>query len=283
MKTLAAFLGTTLIAISASAQPKAEPKAPPTTPPTTLKPATPPAPQQQTDDMKAFEKDLDALFASGGLTSEQAAQRAKSASPTVRRKVAEVDAAIASAETAELARVPQVGAKLQYTRLSDIDPVIIDLMIPGVMPFQFSPVILNTYAATANININLSDYVLRYPALVEGAKLGLQTAKISKTSAEVSAGQDARLAYYEWVRAKLQVLISQRQLAQVQATLGQVRALADAQRLSKADLMRVESQEAQAEQVVDQLQNLSQLREEQLRLLIGETGPLTIGEDIRQD
>ncbi|MCX5742761.1 MAG: TolC family protein [Proteobacteria bacterium] len=276
MKTLAAFLGTTLFALSASAQPKAPtPKAPvPTTP------VAPPvvAPQPATDDMATFEKELGALFAANGLTSEQAAQRARTASPTVRRKVAEVDVAIAQAEQAELARVPQVGAKVQYTRLSSIDQ---PMIAPG---FSF-PVYLNSYAATAQVGVNLSDYVLRYPALVDGAKLGLETARISRRSAEVSAGQEARLSYYEWVRAKLQVLISTRQLAQVRATLGQVRALAEAQRLSKADLMRVESQEAQAEQVVDQLQNLALLREEQLRLITGATpeDKFEIGEDVRQD
>jgi outer membrane protein TolC len=48
--------------------------------------------------------------------------------------------------------------------------------------------------------------------------------------------------------------------------------------------MRVESQEAQAEQIVDQLGQLAALREEQLRLLIGAgSEPLAIGEDIRAD
>ena len=49
--------------------------------------------------------------------------------------------------------------------------------------------------------------------------------------------------------------------------------------------MRVESQEAQAEQVVDQLQQFALLREEQLRLSIGAPAnePLALGEDIRKD
>lgn len=265
MKTLAAVLGTTLLAITpALAQPA---------------PETAPSGAPTAD---AFEKDLAALFSASGLTSQAAATRAKTASPTVRRRIAEVDAAIASAENAELARVPQVGAKLSYTRLSEVD----------LPPFNFGgmefanpfPQILNNYGASANIAIALSDYVLRYPAIVQGAKLGLEVARVSRQSAEVTAGQEARIAYYEWVRAKLQVLISKRQLAQVSATLGQVRALAEAQRLSKADLMRVESNEAQAQQIVYQLQNLSDLREEQLRLLIGAEASetLEIGEDIRQ-
>jgi outer membrane protein len=101
----------------------------------------------------------------------------------------------------------------------------------------------------------------------------------------VDAGQDARLAYYEWLRAKLNVLVAKRQLVNVQATVGQIRAQAEVQRVSKADLLRVESQEAEAEQTLDQLTNLSDLREEQLRLLIGAgTGEqLALGEDIRKD
>ncbi|MDQ3300689.1 MAG: TolC family protein, partial [Myxococcota bacterium] len=115
--------------------------------------------------------------------------------------------------------------------------------------------------------------------------LGAEAARIGKRGSELDAAQEARIIYYEWVRSRLQVLIATRQLTQVRATLGQVRALADAQRVSKADLMRVESQEAQIEQVADQLRYLSELREEQLRLLIDATAgePLAIGEDIRAD
>ena len=131
----------------------------------------------------------------------------------------------------------------------------------------------------------ISDYVLKVPKVTELADAGYTTAAVGKKSAEINASQDARLSYYELVRARLQVLVAQRSLAQVQATLGQVRALAENQRLSKADLMRVESQEAQAEQTLDQLQNLADLREEQLRILIG-AGPeekLGLGEDVRGD
>jgi outer membrane protein len=236
-------------------------------------PAAPAAP----DDMAAFEHDLDALFAPGGLTADQAASRATGSSPTVRRRVAEIDAAIAQAESAELARVPVLSGRASYTRLSRVDPP----MIPGFD--SVFPVILNSYLAEAQLVVPLSDYLLRYPKLIEAARLGVDAARIGKRSSEIGAGQDARLAYYEWVRARLQVLIAQRQRLQVARTLDQVRALAEAQRLSKADLMRVESQDAEAEQVVAQLAYLSQLREEQLRLLIGAPAgePLAIGEDIR--
>ena len=236
------------------------------------KPAAPVA-----EDMASFEKDVDALFVQGGLTADQAAARAGKVSPTVRRNAAQVEVAIATAEAAELARVPQVGAKLAYTRLSPLDPLSFG---PGIPPFEFP---VNSYAAQASVIVPLSDYVFRYPKLIAAAKSATEAARTSRSSAEINAGQEARLAYYEWIRAKLQVLIAQRQYLQVKAVLKQVRALADAQRLSKADLMRVESQEAQAEQVTAQLRNLETLREEQLRLLIGATHgeQLGAGEDVR--
>jgi len=238
--------------------------------------AAQPAKPDASVDMASFDKDLDALFVKGGLTADQASSRAAGASPTVRRAAASIDVSVATAEAAELTRVPRVGLTATYTRLSPLDPLV---FAPGSPPFTFAD---NSYAGQATIAIALSDYVTRYPKLIEGARLGIEAARSGKKSNELDAGQDARIAYYEWVRAKLQVMIATRQLTQVRATLGQVRALAEAQRLSNADRMRVESQEAQAEQILDQLSNLSELREEQLRLLIGAGAePLAIGEDIR--
>jgi outer membrane protein TolC len=236
------------------------------------------------DDMTAFEKDLDALFVHGGLTAEQAAARAGSVSPTVHRRNAELEASIAGSAAAELALIPQVSGKLVYQRLSFISPFLLPNPINPMMPFKIA-FLQNSYDAQANLGVPISDYVVRFPKLVDAAHLGEEASRVNQKSAEVSAGQDARVAYYEWVRAKLQVLIAQRQLVQVQTTLTQMRALADAQRLSKAELLRVESQEAEAEQTLDQLQNLSSLREEQLRLLIGarEDEPLAVGEDIRTE
>lgn len=298
--SLAPSLLALLAAAPAFAQPAKPAPAPTTKPaaPTTTKPAAPtpaappatarrpappaatPAAKPTTDDLAEFDRDLDALFAQGGLTADQAASRAGAASPTVRRRLAEIEASVAQVDAARLAYVPQISGKLSYTRLSKIDPVVIPV---GGQEFRIES-FPNAYLAEGQVVVPLSDYVLRFPKLIDAAKLGADAAQLNKRASEVSAGQDARLAFYEWVRAKLQVLISKRQLLQVQKTLDQVRALAEVQRLSKADLLRVESQEAEAEQVVDQLENLAVLREEQLRLLIGAGNePLAIGEDIRTE
>lgn len=249
----------------------AQPAAPSPAPPPVARKMPPPIDS-------TFETELDGLFTPGGLTADQAAVRAIKVSPSVLRSAAEIEIAIAQAETAELARIPRVAASLGYTRLSYIEPF---LFAPGTPGIEF---LQNNMAGKAEVGVPISDYVLRFPKLIAAAKAGEEAARVGRRSSEINAAQEARISYYEWVRAHLQVLVARRQLAQVESTLGQIRALAEVQRVSRADLMRVESNQAQAEQAVAQLTQLVALREEQLRLLIDvPDGPLTIGEDIRLD
>lgn len=282
---LSLLLATPAFAQPASKQPAPKQPAPKQPAPATAAapgaPAAAPAagPGVATDDPAGFDRDLDQLFATGGLTSDQAASRAAKASLAVLRRAAELDAAVAQSDAAELARVPQLRGTASYTRLSYIKPFVFTIPGVGTLPILS---LQNSYLTEAQAVVPLSDYVLRFPKTIDAARLAAESARINHRASEVSAGQDARVAYYEWVRASLQVLVTKRQLLQVQKTLEQVRALAEVQRLSKADLLRVESQEADNERVVDQAQNIARLREEQLRLLIGASSePLTIGEDIR--
>ncbi len=266
--TLRMTLALTLLSVTPAL---AQPAAPSPAPPPVARKMPPPVDS-------TFETELDGLFTPGGLTADQAAVRAVKVSPSVLRSAAEIEIAIAQAETAELARIPRVAASLGYTRLSYIEPF---LFAPGTPGIEF---LQNNMAAKAEVGVPISDYVLRFPKLIAAAKAGEEAARVGRRSSEINAAQEARISYYEWVRARLQVLVARRQLAQVESTLGQIRALAEVQRVSRADLMRVESNQAQAEQAVAQLTQLVVLREEQLRLLIDvPDGPLTIGEDIRLD
>jgi outer membrane protein len=230
-------------------------------------------------DAATFDAEVAALVGqAGGLTAETAATRAAKTSPEVRRKLAEVAAATAATRQVELVRVPQVSAHARYTRLSDVDA---PMLAPG---FSF-PVFLNSYTVGAQLALPLSDYLLTFPDLTAAARAGRDAARAAERSTAVDVAANARVAYYEWVRARLQVLVGQRLVAQINASLTQVRALAEVQRLSRADLLRVEAQRAQAELTLAQLENLAVLREEQLRILIGAKPEevLTIGEDVRQD
>src|SRR5450432_969386 len=112
--------------------------------------------QTAQEDPNGFEKDLDALFTPNGLTADQAASRAAAVSPTVQRKVAEVEAQIATAEATELQQVPQIGGKLQYQRNSIIPPFTIPI---AGMNFSIPSSLANNYIAEATANVALSDYI----------------------------------------------------------------------------------------------------------------------------
>jgi outer membrane protein TolC len=233
------------------------------------------------DDEAEYAKEIDSLFVKGGLTSDQAAQRAPGVSPAVQRQAAELAASAAQLEAVEYAYVPHVGANASYTRLSFIPPVELGF---GTMMFTI-PFLQNQYIVQAQLAVPVSDYFLRFPKLKEAAQLSEQSTRVNGQAAAVNSSEDARVAYYEWVRAKLSVVIARRQLAQVQTTLAQVRALADVQRVSRAELLRIESQEAATQQQLDVVTNIVVLREEQLRLLIGAASDemFQIGEDVRGD
>lgn len=226
----------------------------------------------------AVDAELDLLFHEGGLTAEAAAARAAKVSPEVRRRAADVAAANAAATKVQLVNVPRVAGTLQYVRLSSIDA-------PELAPGFSFPVLLNSYSATAEVAVPLSDYVFRIPALVAGARQALEAARTSQQSTAVAVAAAAKLAYYEWLRAVLQKVVAERSVTQVEATLGQVRSLVEVQRASRADLLRVEALLAQARQAASQLGGVVALRAEALRLTIGagEGEPLLIGEDIRRD
>ena len=74
-------------------------------------------------------------------------------------------------ETVELALVPQITGTAGYTRLSEIQP----LMVGGGFNIEFPP---NNYVVTGQIGVPLSEYIWRFPRLIQAAKLGAHVATL---------------------------------------------------------------------------------------------------------
>ena len=224
------------------------------------------------------EPEVDVPYVAGGLTAAEAAARARASSPAVWRKAAELEAAAANLDAAKNLRVPALTAKLSYTRLSPVDS---DVSPRGVGTAGI-PQILDIYDAQAQLVVPLSDYFVRTPHLISAARLGRQSALLGARGSQADAAIGGIHAYYEWVRGRLQLSIANRQLAAVRANVQQVRSLVAVQRVARAELMRLESAEAEAEQTHDRLRELATLREEVLRLQIGARADelLSIGEDL---
>jgi outer membrane protein len=225
-----------------------------------------------------FQSAVASLFQAGGLTPAEISKRAIATSSEVARKEAEVSSAVLAAQRTELAKIPRLGVSAGYTRLSSIEP---PMFAPGVS----IPAFFNSYTASAALGIPVSDYVLRIPKIIAAAQKGSDAARSTENATRVMVGAQSITLYYEWMRTRVQTLVAERSLRQIDAALATVRALTEVQRMSRAELLRVESQRASVQQVVAQTRMLQALREEQLRIVIGASADekLSIGENLQSD
>lgn len=223
---------------------------------------------------ETFDESLGKLLGqAGGLTSDTAAARAAKHDVSVHRKDAELAEARSGLESIKFAFVPRASIGAGYTRLNTVDSPFPGITFPS-----------NTYHLGAEAAIPLTDLLLRLPPEKRSIEHGVRAAELGRTQAGLAAASSARVAYYEWVRAELSVVVAERLLAQVTANLGQIKALAEVDRVSRADVLRLEAQQAQAELGLAQVRELSVLRAEQLRIAMGAgpDEPLAIGEDVRE-
>lgn len=224
---------------------------------------------------QSFQAKLDRLMTPGGLTADAAAVRAAESDPTVQRRAAVIAERRASLASTELGRVPQLAATLSYARLSEVDMPVLG---PGI---KF-PQVLDQYVMRLELGVPLTDYLQRFPALVAAQELRVEAARFDRKIAERAAGRAARVAYWRWVRSKLYLLVSEQSAVQVEAMLAQVQARVDAQRASRADLLRIESLAADARRGVFVARGRVQLDESALRQAIGAAPDetLSIGENL---
>jgi outer membrane protein len=214
---------------------------------------------------------------SGGLTSEQVAQRAQETSFDAAARRHALTAAEARLEQAKIAYYPRLTFTGSYTRLSEVPPLVFGnqaLVLP-----------LNRYLLQASVNIPLSDYVLRLSQSYAAASRSQRAAQLDQQAARLKAGADGRLAYYAWLRAKGQLVVAERAFDQAKAHLEDARNAFEVGTTSKADVLRVESQVASAELVVAQAKNLVDLNDDQIRTAMHDTSgkKYEVGEDLRTD
>lgn len=248
----------------------------------------------------------------GGLRAADVARRAEMSSPEVRAKQQAVAAAAAKVDQAALLFIPQVKLLARYVRLSDVDsanlggggsllgtdlppgqPVpIVCPFGPGSTPDQCFvraqgvalsfPVVLNMWTLQGTLNIPLSDYVLRLSQNHASASKSKRAAESQEKAARIKAQLDAKIAFYNWVRAQGGSLVAEAGLGTTNAHLKDVRVAFQVGSASRADVLAVESQVASTEMLVENSKNMTSLTEEQLRVMMHdpETARYRIGEDI---
>jgi outer membrane protein TolC len=236
-----------------------------------------------------------ALATPGGLRADELAERAVATSADVRARASELEAAGLAVDQALAGYFPRVVVGASYTRLSDITMPALGTLVaaPGAASgqpigssqplyafgFQF-PVLVNQTMLRAQLQIPLTDYLLRIAPGVEAAQSSREAALATSDATRRRTAADARVAYYTWVRARLQALVSDQALETVQDHLGQARSLVAAGSLPDADATRVEAQVAAAELLASRAHTLDAALVDRLHTILhdGEHGDLAIGD-----
>jgi outer membrane protein len=234
----------------------------------------------------------------GGLTADEVARRAKDTSPIALAQRQALVAAEARLDEALVAYYPRLTLIGRYTRLSPIEQPPISFGGGGAggmggmggaggagngsSAALVFPVYLNQYLLQAGLTIPLSDYILKTSHSYAAASHSVRAAKLDEGAARLQAAVNGRTLYYNWLRAVAQVTVSQRSLDNARGHLADARNSFEAGTVSKADVLAVESQVANAELVLARAQNVARVTEEQIRVAMHDTGmqPYAVGEDL---
>ena len=133
--------------------------------------------------------------------------------------------------------------------------------------FSF-PVLLNSYSLTASISVPISDYVLRISQGYASASHAESAKRLELEAEGLTVAADAKVAFYNWVRAKGSSVVATEAVAQAEAHLKDAQLTFAAGLISKADVLRLEAQVAAAQQVEADGLALASLAEEQIRIAL---------------
>jgi outer membrane protein TolC len=211
----------------------------------------------------------------GGLRAEDVAARTVATSPDLRRHKEEIAEAKAQLDRSLIAMFPRLSASAQYTRLSSIG----SQSLGGLsIPEQRDQTVWEPA-----ITIPLLDYAMKLPQTYKAARLQHQSTALNEKASRLQTDADARVAYYEWARARLQRAVAEQSVEQARQHRKSVGDLFEVGNASRADVMRIEAQVASNELFLARAHRLEAVLEDQLRTLMHDDSgrPFEIGEDLR--
>lgn len=253
--------------------------------PATAAPATPAAVAPATADAAAGVAPhfAQVLAQPGGLTAAEAARRASETS--VQAAIEREDVRVAENDKAEViwASVPRLTLTGRTTRLSRVQGFIFtnpDTGMPGEVPIPTLNHLINL-----NLTVPLSDYVLRLVQTLRGASTSRDAALLEEHAARVTSASNAKLAYYDWVRTRLEAVVAEQALSEARAQLVRMQALYSVGRAAQADLLQAQAFEADARLALSASQTNGTVAEERLRLAMHAPPQerLVVGEDVLAD
>ncbi len=215
----------------------------------------------------------------GGLTPEEAGRIAAKTKHSVRAKQADLEAASAKVDQAFVNYFPRFSVSAGYTRLSNVPGIKFSATAPEIKP------ILNSTSFVASLSVPVSDYIFRTSQGYSAASHSEKGKRLELEAETLQAAADAKIAYYNWLRAKGSVVVTKQAVDQSRAHVDDANKTFTVGLISRADVLRLEAQLAGAQQAGAETDALSMLSEEQLRILLSiqTNQPLTIGADVMHE
>lgn len=157
--------------------------------------------------------------------------------------------------------------------------------IPSAAPptastgFSF-PVILDNIVFNGTVIVPLTDIPFRLARVYEAAGLTVEARRLDEVSSRAQAAADARIAFYEYMRAQGQAAVAQQALETAQQHQRDLARFVEAGTVARVELLRVEAQVAESERIVLSAREGQSLAEAQLRqrMHVTEGEALTLGE-----
>jgi outer membrane protein len=232
---------------------------------------------------QALQQKLEAMMRGNGLTSSEVAERAVKSSSQIAAKRHSIESAEAQVEQAKASFYPMLNLSARYTRLSGITmPALGVLAAPAdqnargllppnaplaAVPLSF-PVVLNNYVLQAQLTVPLSDYLLRTSRAISGATRVKNASEIEERATKLSVARDAKVAYYQWIRVQGVAFVAAQSIEQAQGHLTDANNGFQAGLLSKADVLRAQSQVKSAELFTERANSNVNVATERLRVLM---------------
>ena len=268
--------------------------APAAAPPSAPNPAATPAPSTTPTvapgpDMSKVTEDSESRLeamkgTTNGLTADEVARRTLLSNPDVTAKQKSVDAADASRDQTKARFYPKLDLSARYTRVSDLQTTYLPFGANGapIPSTSIFPVILDNYSLQATLAIPLSDYVLRLSNSMASANHNKTAAQLDERATRLSVARDARVAYYQWIRAQGGAYVAAQALESAHGHQQDAQHAFDAGLVSRADVLRTISQQKSAELAVARATNNVAIATEQLRVLMVDSSQTNyeIGENI---
>ncbi len=229
----------------------------------------------------------------GGLTADQVGRRAMATSFAAKQSLDTMRAAEARVGSAWAAFLPRLSASARYTRLSNFTVpsltgnqgslVGTEIGVPAgsntpvaipagtqlfAVPNISVPLILDTYLVQATITVPVSDYLLRIDQAYTAATRSAEAARYDVGAARAGAFTNGRVLYYAWLQARGAVVVSVQTLEQQRVHLSDAGNLFAIGRVTRADVLRAETEVATAEVALVQAENAADLAETQMRIAL---------------